>query len=97
MRTKTIVVGKAVKEDGSFRHWSIDAPNWCSRGETTGPLPNFGVLININLARVDTDPIINAGVFICGSIAVKVERDSNVFSALVAGLVGHNTTRQSWS
>ena len=96
MRTKSIVDGKIVKEDDSFRLWSIRAHfiDWRSRGETTGPLPNFGVLVNINLARVDTDPIINAGFFTLGSITFEVVRDRNVFSAIVDGLVGHNASRQ---
>ena len=65
MRTKIIVAGKTVKEDDSFRLWSIRAHilGWRSRGRTTGPLPDFSVLVYVNLARVDTDPIINAGLF----------------------------------
>jgi len=65
MRTKIIVAGKTIKEDDSFRLWSIHAHiiGWRSRGKTTGPLPYFGVLELDNIARVNTDPIINAGLF----------------------------------
>ena len=47
------------------------------------------------LTRVEIDPIINAGTF-WGCSSPGVERHSNVFSALVDGLVGFNAMRQSW-
>ena len=95
MRTRLIVCRKTVKEDDSFR-LCIHAPvPWGLFRRTTGPLPDLGVRVYDNIARVDTDPIIDKGFFYRYN-SPEVEGDRNAFSAFVGGLVGFHARRQTW-